>query len=70
MTSVTGSVVTTVPGTSTNRCINPVTDATPPVYIRSGTYDVTYTIIDSLGASATSVMTIRDNGAGDGVGCP
>ena len=68
--TVTGSIVTTSPGTSTNRCINPVTDATPPVYIRGGTYDVTFTVIDSLGASATSVMTIRDNSAGDGVGCP
>jgi hypothetical protein len=67
---VTGSVVTTLPGTSTNRCINPVTDATPPVYILGGTYDVTYTVIDSLGASATSVMTIRDNGAGLNTGCP
>ena len=68
--SVIGSIAITQPGTSTNRCINPVTDATPPVYILGGTYDVTFTVIDSLGASATSVMTIRDNGAGLNTGCP
>ena len=68
--SVIGSIAITQPGSSTNRCINPVTDATPPVYILGGTYDVTFTVIDSLGASATSVMTIRDNGAGLNTGCP
>lgn len=68
--SVVGSVLNTLPGSSGNRCINPVTDDTPPVYIPSGTYAVTLTVIDSLGASATSVMTIKDNGAGLSAGCP
>ncbi len=64
------STLATSVGSSGNRCINPVTDAVPPVYIPSGTYDVTLTVIDSLGASATSIMTIKDNGAGLGLGCP
>ena len=68
--SVVGSVLNTLPGSSGDRCINPVTDATPPVYILGGTYAVTLTVIDSLGASATSVMTIKDNGAGMSTGCP
>lgn len=65
-----GSTLTTDVGTSGNRCINPVTAEQPPVYITSGTYDVTLTVIDSLGASAVSIMTIKDNGAGLGLGCP
>jgi hypothetical protein len=68
--SVVGSVLNTTPGTSLTRCINPVTDATPPVYVLGGTYAVTFTVIDSLGASGTSVMTIKDNGGGLGLACP
>jgi hypothetical protein len=68
--SVVGSVLNTLPGSSGTRCINPVTDETPPVYIPSGTYAVTLTVIDSQGASATSVMTVKDNGAGLSAGCP
>ena len=57
------------PGTpGTYRCINPVTSAL--VYIPSGTYDVTLTVVDSLGASAVTTLTIKDNGKGMGVGCP
>jgi hypothetical protein len=67
---VVGNVVNTTPGTSGSRCINPVTDADPPVYVVSGTYAVTITVIDSLGATGSSVMTIKDNGAGLGLGCP
>lgn len=66
--SVSGSVVT-VNGVGTNntRCITPITaDGT---YVPFGTYDVTITTIDNLGASATSVITIQDNGQGAGVGC-
>ena len=63
------AILTTTVGTSNTRCINPVTDAVPPVYIPSGTYDVTFTVFDSLGASASSVMTIKDNGAGLNAGC-
>lgn len=46
-------------GTGGNRCIAPVT--------AFGTYDVTVTVVDNLGASATSIITIKDNG---GVACP
>jgi hypothetical protein len=62
-------ILSTTVGTSNTRCINPVTDATPPVYIPTGTFDVTFTVLDSLGASASSVMTIKDNGAGLNLGC-
>ncbi len=68
--AVVGSVLNITPGSSGTRCINPVTDATPPVYVVSGTYNVTITVIDSLGATGTSVMTIKDNGAGLNLGCP
>lgn len=49
-------------GSSGNRCINPVDDKGD--YIPSGFYNVTLTVMDSAGAFATSVMTIRDNGTG------
>jgi hypothetical protein len=62
-------VLSTTVGSSNTRCINPVTDAVPPVYIPTGTFDVTFTVFDSLGASASSVMTIKDNGAGLNAGC-
>ena len=55
-------------GSNGSRCINPV-NATG-VYVISGTYPVTLTVVDSLGASATSIMTIQDNGSGLGLGCP
>lgn len=44
-----------VGGSTGNRCITPATAL--------GTYNVTITVVDKLGASATSVMTIQDNGA-------
>lgn len=66
--SVTGSVLTVGLGSNTNRCINPITsDGT---YIPNGTFDVTVTTLDSLGASATSIVTIKDNGKGFDNGCP
>jgi hypothetical protein len=50
------------------RCINPVDSS--GVYVISGTYDVTLTVVDSLGASATSILTLKDNGKGlSGNGC-
>ena len=49
-------------GSSGSRCINPVDSSGK--YIPSGSYPVTLTVIDSGGAFATSVMTIRDNGSG------
>ncbi|MES2316466.1 MAG: hypothetical protein V4631_03145 [Pseudomonadota bacterium] len=66
--SVSGSIMTVAVGSSNNRCINPITDS--GTYIPNGTFDVTVTAVDSLGASATSVLTIKDNGAGLNLGCP
>ena len=66
--SVSGSVVT-VNGVGPNgtRCITPMTaDGT---YVPYGTYDVIITTVDSLGASATSTISIQDNGMGAGTGC-
>jgi hypothetical protein len=66
--SISGATLTVAVGQNLNRCINPITaDGT---YIPNGTFDVTITTLDSLGASATSIMTIKDNGAGFGTGCP
>ena len=55
-------------GLTSNRCINPVDDT--GAYVPGGTYDVIITVKDTLGATATSTMTIKDNGAGLNVGCP
>lgn len=66
--SVVGSTLTLAVGSSGNRCIDPVSD--DGTYTRFGTFDVTVTAVDSLGASATSVLTIKDNGAGLGTSCP
>ena len=60
--AVNGNEFTVGLGTRGNRCINPVD--TSGTYIPSGAYPVTLTVIDSGGAFATSVMTIRDNGSG------
>lgn len=60
--SVTGNVFSTGLGSRGSRCINPV-DASLE-YIVNGTFDVTLTVVDSLGASATSTLTIKDNGKG------
>ena len=66
--SVSGTVLTIGVGTRGNRCITPLDSA--GIYIPFGTFDVTVTTIDSLGASATSVLTLKDNGIGAGAGCP
>ena len=60
--AVNGNEFTVGLGTRGNRCINPVSSSGD--YIPSGSYPVTLTVIDSGGAFATSVMTIRDNGSG------
>lgn len=62
--TVTGSVLSVGLGTNSNRCINPIDSS--GVRIPNGTFDVTITVLDSLGASATSVITIKDNGLGNG----
>ncbi len=58
----TGSTLTVGPSpVSGTRCITPggVAD-----YVLSGTYPITITVVDALGAAATSVLTIQDNGKG------
>jgi len=50
--SVTGSTLTVGLGTQGNRCITP-----SAAY---GTYDITITVVDALGASAVSTLTIKD----------
>ncbi|GEM_PF-2435966 len=64
--SITGTAsaptLTVGTGVRGSRCINPV-DGTGK-YITSGTYDITVTVKDNLGASATNTLTIKDNGAG------
>ena len=52
--TVAGSTLTLGVGTQGNRCIVPST--------AGGTYAITITVVDALGASATSVLTIQDNG--------
>jgi len=69
--SIVGNVFTVGVGTKGNRCIDSIdrTDPAAPVYTPYGTVPVTLTVVDSLGASATSVMTIRDNGVSSTGGC-
>lgn len=65
--AVNGSILSLGLGQNGSRCIASITEA--GTYVPSGTYDVTVTAVDSLGASATSVMTIKDNGLGLNQGC-
>lgn len=51
-------------GSNTYRCINPID--TSGVRIPNGTFSITITVIDSLGASASAVVNIIDNGIGTG----
>ena len=62
--STTGSVLSIGLGTKANRCIDPIDSS--GVRVPFGTFDVTITVVDSLGASATSILTIKDNGIGNG----
>jgi hypothetical protein len=66
--AVTNNEFTVGLGTNGSRCINPVDSSGK--YIPSGSYPVTLTVIDSGGAFATSIMTIRDNGSGMPGICP
>ncbi len=70
LTSVTvnGSTMSVGLGQNGNRCIASTSES--GTYIPSGTYDVTLTAIDNLGASATSILTIKDNGLGLNAACP
>nr|WP_315486907.1 hypothetical protein [uncultured Undibacterium sp.] len=66
--SVAGSVLSVGLGTNANRCFTPFDSS--GVRVPFGTFDVTITVLDSLGAAATSTMTLKDNGRGDGVTLP
>ena len=64
--STAGTVLTIALGSNKHRCITPYDSAVVPrVYVANGIYNVTVTVVDSLGASATSVLSIKDNGAGE-----
>jgi hypothetical protein len=60
--AVSGTQYTVSTGVSGTRCVN-VFDPLG-AYLYYGTYDITLTVVDSLGASATSTFTIKDNGKG------
>lgn len=66
--SIVGSTMLVAVGSNTNRCVN--TYDSSGVYVPNGIFDVTLTVLDSLGASATAILSIKDNGAGVGAGCP
>jgi hypothetical protein len=66
--SVVGSVLNVDVGSNRDRCFTPFD--TSGVRVPFGTFDVTITVLDSLGAAATSTMTLKDNGRGDGVTLP
>nr|WP_315477084.1 hypothetical protein [uncultured Undibacterium sp.] len=66
--SVVGSVLSVGLGTNANRCFTPFDSS--GVRVPFGTFDVTITVLDSRGAAATSTMTLKDNGRGDGVTLP
>ena len=60
--TLTPATFTVSAGLNGTRCINPVNGG--GAYIVNGLYPITLTVVDSLGASATSVLTIEDNGRG------
>ena len=60
--SVTPATFTVSTGLNGTRCINPVDGSGN--YVVNGLYPITLMVVDSLGASATSVLTIEDNGRG------
>jgi hypothetical protein len=64
--SVTGTTLDVALGSQGTRCVRPV-DSSGTFQI-GGTYTVNITVVDSLGASATSSMIIKDNSKG-GAGC-
>ncbi|MFZ6798660.1 beta strand repeat-containing protein [Undibacterium sp. Di24W] len=62
------SVLSVGLGTNTDRCFTPFDSS--GVRVPFGTFDITITVLDSLGATATATMTLKDNGRGDGVTLP
>ena len=66
--STSSASLTVALGTNSGRCINPIDSS--GARIPNGTFDVIVTVLDSLGASATSTITIKDNGVGTGAIAP
>ena len=66
--SIVGSTLLIAVGSNADRCVNTIDSS--GTYIPNGIFDVTVTAVDSLGASATTIMSIKDNGAGLNAGCP
>lgn len=64
--SVTGATMTVAVGSNGNRCVQ-VKDSSG-IVVLGGSYSITLTVLDSLGASATNTFLIKDNFKG-GVGC-
>jgi hypothetical protein len=62
--SISGSSITVGLGSQGNRCIHPVDLSN--VYQRGSTYLITVTALDSVGSTATSTLSIRDNSKGAG----
>ncbi len=68
--SITGTAVlptlTIGMGSNGNRCITPYdSPSLPHLYVANAVQNVTITVIDSLGASATSTLSIKDDGLGE-----
>lgn len=59
-----GTALTIGLGSNSTRCVT-VKDTGGTILI-GGTYDMTITVIDSLGASATATLTLKDNSKGIG----
>jgi hypothetical protein len=66
--TVNGAILSVGLGQKGNRCIASIDQQ--GTYIPFGTFDVTVTAIDSLGASATAVISLKDNGLGLNLACP
>lgn len=62
------SVLSVGLGSNGNRCFTPFDSS--GVRVPFGTFEITITVLDSLGVAATSIMTLKDNGRGDGVTLP
>ncbi|TXI93605.1 MAG: hypothetical protein E6Q34_05280 [Burkholderiaceae bacterium] len=62
--SASGTALTIGLGSNGTRCVT-VKDTGGTILI-GGTYDMTITVIDSLGASATATLTLKDNAKGIG----
>lgn len=63
--STSGATLTIGLGTNLNRCVNVVDSSN--AHVSNGIFIVKITVVDSLGASATMNVSIKDNGIGTGI---